>query len=273
MTKLVQLADIHFGAESQHALDATRAMLDVLKPDAVVVCGDLTQRGKRSEFADSLAWMKSLGVPFMAVEGNHDTPLLNIYERVAGAFDRYDEHFSDWSGTLDSGHTKVVGLNTSRGWQVRKNWAEGSVNLDDLEAAIAEVEAADITHGILICHHPFLSPPEAPLRTATRRGTRANNRLARSKIDLLLTGHVHAPSVVRQTGHNGDGAYLSVTAGTLSVRIRSDPPSFNLIELSDEDIRITAFMLHGESFQPRETEIWKTGSLEPVSTRHMKAKL
>ena len=263
MTRIVQVADIHFGTENPVALDAFEAAMAESDVDAIAVCGDLTQRGKRSEFEAARDWIDKFDLPRLVVPGNHDTPLLNLYERVVSPFERHDSHFGDLSNPLDLDGAVVVGMNTSRGWQTRKNWAEGSVNLEDLEAAIETTQAATEAGktGVLICHHPFLSPPDAPMRTATRRGRRASRRLTQSRIGFLLTGHVHTPSVT--VVDDGADSYVAVSAGTLSTRLRRSPASFNIIEASEETCSVTVFNLHGDRFVPEKPHILSPEASQP----------
>ena len=248
MTTLLQLADIHFGTEDPVALRAFEATARELDADAMAVCGDLTQRGKRSEFEDARDWLNRFDMPKLVVPGNHDTPLLNLYERVASPFERHDSYFSDLAAPVSTGDVVLTGINTSRGWQARSNWAEGVVNLDELEGAISDAEtlASPGMALFLVCHHPFLSLPEAPLRTATRRGRRSSSRLLRSRVAFLLTGHVHSPSV--SVVANGDAGYVAIAAGTMSTRLRNTPASFNKIEFSGERCMLTVYRLQDGAF-------------------------
>ena len=264
MSKIIQVADIHFGTENPRALRAFEAAMEAIEPDAIAVCGDLTQRGKREEFDAAREWIGQFTVPRLVVAGNHDTPLLNIYERVMSPFERHDSYFDHLSEPVVLDNAVLAGINTSRGWQTRKNWAEGSVNLDDLEAAITVGEETGGKTGFLICHHPFLSPPDAPMRTATRRGRRASRRLAKSGFRYLLTGHVHVPSVT-VVEHEGE-CYIAVSSGTLSTRLRSSPASFNLIDISGEDCVVTIFNLHGDRFVPEKPHVL-TPNFEHTETR------
>lgn len=250
MTKIIQVADIHFGTENPVALNAFSHAVEIIQPDAIAVCGDLTQRGKRSEFKAARKWLDSFSIPKLVVAGNHDTPLLNIYERVVSPFERHDSYFEDLADPVHLDRASLVGLNTARGWQTRKNWAEGSVNLEQLEAVISEANSDANRRSFLICHHPFLSPPDAPMRTATKRGRRASRRLAQSDIRFLLTGHVHVPSVT--VVEHKDRAYVAVSAGTLSTRLRKSPASFNLIDVSGEECRVLVHNLHGDRFVPEQ---------------------
>lgn len=253
MSKIIQIADIHFGTENPRALTAFEDAMDAIGPDAIAVCGDLTQRGKREEFDAAREWLDKFDLPRLVVAGNHDTPLLNIYERVVSPFERHDRYFEDLSQPVVLDNALLTGINTSRGWQTRKNWAEGSVNLEQLEEAISTENATEDRTAFLICHHPFLSPPDAPMRTATRRGRRASRRLAKSPFRYLLTGHVHSPSVT--VVDHEDHAYIAVSAGTLSTRLRNNPASFNLIDISGRDCVVTIFNLHGDRFVPMKPHV------------------
>ena len=68
-------------------------------------------------------------------------------------------------------------------------------------------------------------------------------------VDLILTGHVHAPF-----GHPlpfGDGRTYAVGASTLSLRERGVPAGFNVIEADEADIRVTALGWIKTHFEPQ----------------------
>lgn len=229
--KILQVSDIHFGAEDADALRAVERLYETQVPDALVVCGDLTQRGKHTEFAAARRWVEQFDCPKLVVPGNHDTPLLNIATRVAAPFRRFEEYFGRYFQPLKIGDWHFAGLNTARGWQSRSNWAEGVVDLNNLRAA-----ASGSKYRAIVCHHPFVAPPGTPFKTATKRGQEADRLLQISSAQLLLTGHVHAPAA--EARNTEKGGYLSVTAGTLSVRLRHMPPSCNLLDFSGDSIAI-----------------------------------
>ena len=265
MTRLIQLADIHFGREDPVAIEAASKLIPELGADGVVVCGDLTQSGKASEFRAAADWLKSLAQPFFTVPGNHDTPLLNLVSRVMAPFARYGRNFSQNIVSDQIGRLRVHGLNTSRGWQVRANWAEGAVNLDDLKELIAKdeemwTESPSDLPACLVCHHPFRSPPGAPLQTRTRRGKRASGLLAGSRIKILLCGHVHTPTA--NVWEEGDDRYLCLTSGTLSTRLREVPPGFSVLDFQDGKLRVSEFSLKGQTFEVSRKRDWSFNNAE-----------
>lgn len=244
MPLIAQISDIHFGAEDEGAIEAAASCIRQAGADMLVVCGDLTQRGRAREFEAAAAWLDGFDMPKLIVPGNHDTPMFNLAARAANPFGRFDKLFARHFEVVEAGEAIAVGLNTARGWQVRRNWAEGTVDLEDLDEAIIRAAESDARLKMIACHHPFHSLPGAPLRTRTRRGRRASDKLAASHVQVLLTGHVHTPSVTLRERANG--CYLAVSSGTLSVRLRAEPPSFNLIRLDGGNVSIDRCDLVGD---------------------------
>lgn len=245
--KLIHVADIHVGATSDALLEAARRSIIEQKGAALVVSGDLTQRGTREEFRGAREWVNTLQMNSIVVPGNHDTPLLHAGHRLFKPFGRYADYFGDLTRSLRVEDVHLFPLNTARGWQTRTNWAEGSVDLGDLDEMITEAGDHD-TLPVMICHHPFTPLHGAGLRTRTRRGDVASERLAKSRFEILLTGHVHTPHA--EWIAKPQGRYLSISAGTLSLRLRKSPPGYNVIEVSKTEITVTPFSYEGDEFRP-----------------------
>ena len=81
MRTIAHLSDIHFGSVDFGLLDPLRAALESVKPDLVVVSGDLTQRAKMEQFHAAKAFLATLPQPQLVVPGNHDVPLWNPLRR------------------------------------------------------------------------------------------------------------------------------------------------------------------------------------------------
>jgi predicted phosphodiesterase len=158
------------------------------------------------------------------------------------------------------GNIRIDGLNTARGWQARRNWAEGSVDLEDLDGILQQDAAEDIR--LLSCHHPFIPPTDTPLQTATRRGHRASKRLGGSPVNVLLTGHVHAPQA--EMIRVPEGSYVAVTSGTLSMRLRDVPPSFNVLDFDGSVMSVSALSYEGNSFAPKTNSVWNLSRMEQL---------
>jgi predicted phosphodiesterase len=82
-------------------------------------------------------------------------------------------------------------------------------------------------------------------------GPAAAQRFAEAGVDLVLTGHIHAPFAWPYPF--GDARTYGIGAGTLSLRERGVPPGFNLIEADEAQVRITALAFERTSYQPYRT--------------------
>ena len=255
MTSILQLADVHFGVEDREAVEAVLALEAELAPDLVLLCGDVTQTGATDEYEAAESWIKRLRSPLLATPGNHDAPYVNVIERVAAPYKRFEEHVGRHSLDmyLDE-RVCILPYNSSRAIQAKLDWSVGAVNLDELDALIARFkrEAPGRLH-FLACHHPLVYPPESPLDKETDNGPEALERLSDANCDAVLTGHIHIPFVKdREPGETG---LLSIGAGTLSTRRRGVDSSLNHIEVDGDGLRVTAVDFTDGSFSRRAT--WK----------------
>ena len=246
--RLLHISDIHFGAEDTEALQAVETFIERAKPAAVLISGDITLDGRRREFAAARDWIWGLPAPVIATPGNHDTPVYNVGERVFSPFERYRRHLGEVDASeklieLDGGRIRITGLNTARGMQVRRNWAEGVVGLDDLDEAVELLKGGpQDAWRILLCHHPLHTPDNANISVKTLRGAEALRRAAEGGIDAILTGHTHDAFAQPVLDEDGLPALVQLGAGTLSMRVRGSPASFSVIELDGE--RLTQDVVH-----------------------------
>ena len=64
------------------------------RPDLVIVSGDLTQRARRSEFAEARTFLDRIAAPRLVIPGNHDVPLYNVFRRALAPFGRYESQIA-----------------------------------------------------------------------------------------------------------------------------------------------------------------------------------
>lgn len=239
---LLHISDIHFGAEDEAALEAVADCSGRLKPDALIVAGDITQSGRRREFTAARRWFDKLGVPVIIAPGNHDTPALHLPlqlpMRVVAPFERYTRYMSGLDAVdrlieLGRGLVRICAINTARGVQGRINWADGVIDLDDLEAALSRLaDGPTEAWRILLCHHPLREPGHARISVDTRRGGEALHRCAAAHVDAILTGHIH--DAFAHAIHSPRRQMVQMGSGTLSTRLRATRPSFCVVTLDGE---------------------------------------
>ena len=246
--RLIQLSDIHFGFEDKAALEAATAYVRATPFDLLAISGDITQLGAPAEFDAAVAWLAALPGPKLATPGNHDTPWAGIGERIIAPWSRYDrcisplveEHFA-------APGFKVRTINSARGWQIRLNWSKGHVSRGQTAHTAAAFAGSPGERKIVVVHHPLLEIPGGPMTGRVRGGEHAAERLVLAGADLILSGHVHTPFV--QALPYGDRRTFAVGAGTLSQRLRGEAPSFNVIEISGDDLAVSAMAWDGAQLQ------------------------
>lgn len=224
--QLVHLTDLHFGCEDKTALAAAAKYVRDLKPDAVIVTGDISKDGLATELNDACEWIRSLEAPAMLTPGNHDVPYYEMWGRLFYPWDRIRSaqhgiqheawHTDQWS---------IVPVNTARAWQFRMNWAQGEISRGQTAIAARELQRAKPgALRIVITHHPLDWPNDAPIKGITRGGVRGLRKLADAGAELFLSGHLHFASA-----RLFETRALSVTSGTLSQRLRHEPCAFTVI--------------------------------------------
>jgi len=227
MTRLFHVSDVHFGREDRAAIDWFGARVQEEQPDAVIMTGDLTMRARAAEFSAAAKWLKDLGRPVTVEVGNHDLPYFNLWARFVTPYKRYRALEAMIEKPLDVKGVAIVPLKTTARFQWRFNWSKGYVSTRALQETLALVEA--VPKGDLVfvaCHHPLV---EGGTRATseTHRGPEALGALAQAGAHAVLTGHVHDPFDKEQ--QVGDHIVRLIGAGTLSERVRAQPPSFNEI--------------------------------------------
>lgn len=239
--RFIHLSDIHFGAEDAEALAIVETFIARAKPHALLISGDLTQTGRRREFQAARDWLDGLGIRALVTPGNHDTPLIDIGARVVAPFDRYRKYMDGYDVVdklveFDDGAIRISAINTARGVQARKNWADGVVDMDDLDEALALLAGGPKdAWRILLCHHPLIHPSHAQIAVQTLRGEEALRRAADARVDAILTGHIHDAFAdsIRAPQLTGNRPVVQMGSGTLSTRLRATRASFCVLEVGE----------------------------------------
>ena len=250
--QIVHLADLHFGGPADvRQVEALERMLPDLRPDAVVVAGDLCQRARHGELqrARAFANLAAATAPVYVLPGNHDVawwwrPLLPLGREAL--YRNYRRYFGDdLTPTLKVPGATIAGVLTSHGvgwlsltWRLRDLAVVGYLpkgEVQRVEAVFREAPPDDAR--VLVVHHNVLRG-QLSHRMGLARWRRAQRRLAASGADIVLCGHDHQEGVDVLPG----SSVVVATAGTLSDRSRGGRPgSFNFITIEAKAIQVTFF--------------------------------
>ncbi|WP_417486122.1 metallophosphoesterase family protein [Maricaulis sp.] len=238
MTRIIHIADLHFGAEDAELVAGFEAACAELEPDLIVAAGDFTQAARWRELDAASALFTRIDRPVVGRPGNHDVPVYVPGERAFRPWRRFERSLGDqvrpsWSGP----DVQVETLHTARRAQWRPDWSLGRAAPRDVDAALDAFAAAGAKTRILACHHPLVAPDPADARAATHGGAEAARRLS-AACDLVLTGHLHETFVLPSPDPDQTCWFIG-TGTTFSRRTRLETASFNLIEIDPEGIRMT----------------------------------
>ena len=233
---LYHISDLHFGLEDQRALAFFKTELARERPAAVLITGDLTMRARHREFAAASAWIAALDVPVTVEVGNHDMPYFNLFERFTDPYRRFRTIETLLERELLLPGLAVVPLKTATRAQWRFPWSNGWVTDRALDNCCAALDALPKgARAIVTAHHP-LTERNARGKRLTIGGTRAMEALAARGVCAVLSGHVHDAFDIEQ--QTAAGPLRMIGAGTLSQRIRSTPPSFNVLRVTADAIAV-----------------------------------
>jgi 3',5'-cyclic AMP phosphodiesterase CpdA len=284
--QLVHVADLHFGGVADiRQIEALEAMLPDLRPDAVVLGGDMSQRARHGEFqrARAFARVAAQTAPVLAIPGNHDVqwwwrPFVPFSKDAL--YQKYRGYFGDdLTPTLTiPGSAVIVSALTSHGvaWaslttRVRDIAVKGHLPKSEfLRVQQLFAAAPGGIPRVLVLHHNVLRG-EISHRMGLARWRQAQRRIVQSGADVVLCAHDH------QEGADVlAGKVVVSTAGTLSTRSRGGRPScFNFITIEATAVHITFFRWEGERgrFQASDTTAFarsagkvSAGSLQPQGT-------
>jgi 3',5'-cyclic AMP phosphodiesterase CpdA len=278
MARLIHLSDLHFGAHDPRLVNAVAERIDEEKPDLVVISGDFTQRARTEQFKEACEFLDRLreaGHDVLAVPGNHDVPLYDVFRRFLSPLTRYKRYIDD---TLCPVHelagVTVVGINTARSL----TFSDGRINEEQMKF-IRETfgRSAPNALRVLVTHHPLFALPvgeTGEVKRAVGRNDLALDAAAESGVDVLLAGHHHTASThsARDLVTRA-GPALVVQAGTAtSVRLRDEEQSFNRIDIDGESVTLTLQSWKDERFESsteqryeREGDHWRIAGAEKVA--------
>ena len=254
--QLLHLSDPHFGGLADlNQVEALEEMIPDLRPDAVVLSGDLSQRARHGEFQRARALVRTAArtAPTLVIPGNHDVrwwtrpfvPFAKgaLYTKYAASFG------SDLTPTLALPGAILAGALTSHGvaWgsltpRLRDIAVKGHLPKREIERVRGVFAAATPEQArVLVVHHNVLRG-DISRRMGLARWRQAQRRIAASGAEVVLCGHDH-----QEGADLLEGRVVVSTAGTLCRRSRGGRPgSFNFVTIEPTAVHITFFRWDAE---------------------------
>lgn len=239
MSVLLQVSDPHFGTELPEVMAALEQLSAELKPDVLVLSGDITQRARRKQFDAAGAFVQRLGIAQqLVIPGNHDVPLFNLPMRLFAPYRGFQRVFGmDLDPVLETPDMLLIGVRTTRRWRHK----HGQVSDEQIQQVSTRLrEASPRLLKLVVTHQPLdVVTPDDEVNLV-RGHAQALQAWTAAGADLLLAGHIHLPHL-RVIGCADRTLPIAVQAGTaISMRLRSTAPnSVNVVrhELAKRTLR------------------------------------
>ena len=221
--RIAQISDLHCGEPSfqPEVMRSTIERINRMRPDVVVVAGDLTAAGYEWEFEEAAKWLADIELPKVVIPGNHDSRNVGYvhFEEMIGPRNAVERVGGLTIVAVDSSEPDLDNGHVGRG---RYGWIEEQFS-----------EPADLR--IFVLHHHLLPVPGTGReRNVVYDAGDALECLQRAGVDIVLSGHKHVPYAWRLEN------LFVVNAGTVSSqRLRGKTrPCYNLIEVSDRHVDV-----------------------------------
>ncbi|WP_201792191.1 metallophosphoesterase family protein [Luteitalea pratensis] len=239
--RIAAMGDMHIGRSASpgvaQAFARVREAADVL-----VLCGDLTDRGTEDEAQQLSRDLKSVGLPIVAVLGNHDFEA-GLSQQVARILSDGGVYMLDGEAieVLGVGFAGIKGFGGGFGRGALGPWGEPVIKafvqeaVDEalkLETALARLRTP---RKVAVLHYSPVRgtvEDEPPEIFPYLGSSRLEEPLNRYPVDVVLHGHAHGGRFEART--SGGVPVYNVAAPLL---LRRDPaaPPFHIVELAWTD--------------------------------------
>jgi 3',5'-cyclic AMP phosphodiesterase CpdA len=252
--RILHVSDSHIGrGEDLAPLLAVRELGERLRPDLLVATGDMSHRGRPEQLQRSAQLLRDLGLPLLAVPGNHDIPY-TFPARFTRTFEQWERAYGDTQPLYVSDSLVVVGLNSVRGWLHQA----GALRDDQLRLAATRLrEASEVAYRVVALHHHLTAPPwpkesKKPIRD--RDGVL--RALAEAGADLVLSGHVHQVALAERRefealdGRSDRTLVLATAPGIGRPRPnrKGETRGVNVYDASPDGLTVTTLMWEENEF-------------------------
>lgn len=255
--------------QSYEILQVCADTIRALKPDLVIVPGDMTKDGEvesHAVFAEFLQQLAKEGFPSLVIPGNHDMENQNAYRYTAEGLkrtasvtpDEFVAFYRDFGWGPSSERdpnsltyacdifpgVRFIGIDDcripSRG-DVGENVGEfGLIHQPTLDWILEQADKAREEGKVVLVaiHHQLLQHYNGQGRlmasAATENGDNIARLLADHGVRVALTGHMHLPSASRIRGLETDN-YLTEISSASTITY---PAQFKVLTLSDDLSRL-----------------------------------
>lgn len=231
--KIAHISDIHVGSNHFVSNLLNRAIVEIneMRPDLVVVSGDLTNDGFRQEYSAVKAYLNNMECERMLViPGNHDS-------RNVG-YVHFEDMFGARNSVVQLPGVTVVALDSSQ-----PDLNEGRLGRQNYRWMVERFTRPGDFKIVALHHHLLPLPGTGRERNIIEDAGDFLELLVSQGVDLVLSGHKHVPHE-----WHFENFYM-LNAGTVSsLRVRGYArPCYNIVDILPDRCVATRKYPFGES--------------------------
>lgn len=227
-------------ADETYLYEKAIAEANRLRPDFVVMCGDMTQDAND---LDQLGELKRItaklddNIPMYWVAGNHD-----VGDRpTPGTLAQYRQRFGEDNYSFDHKGSHFAVINSCVCFDPTDVPDEWESLIAFFKSDLSEARANGCNHILVLLHHPlFLDTPDDPdgdFVIPKKRRAVLLDIMKSNKVTAAFAGHVHRNIL------GSDGDLQMVASGSVGYPLGDDPSGFRVVEVLDGSITHEYFSL------------------------------
>ena len=246
-TRILHVSDLHFGRNDRpESIEALGRLIEGVTPELVIASGDLTHRGLRSQHERAAGFLRGLGLPLLAIPGNHDIPY-TFPKRFTKPWLEFERQWGETEPVYRSDGLLVVGLNSVRPWRHQS----GRLRPTQIDRAREHLAAApEGTLRVVAFHHHLLGAPWRSRKKPVAKRNRVLAGLVEAGADLVLAGHIHQSTVAERrefelAAPGGEQAVVvSIAPGFGQPRPnrRGEARGLHIYEIGEKALRILTYI-------------------------------
>jgi len=247
LPRVLHISDLHFGRNvNPEPIEALARLIEQVRPELVIASGDLTHRGLRSQHDRAAEFLRSLGLPLLAVPGNHDIPY-TFPKRFTSPWAEFERHWKTTQPVYSSETVVAAGLNSVRPWRHQS----GKVRPAQVARA-AEVfgQAPASALRIVVLHHHLLGAPWRSSKKPVAKRNLVLGSFVEAGAELILAGHIHQSTIAERrefeiSTAGGERAVVASIApgfGQPRPNRRGEARGLHIYEAAPEALRILTYI-------------------------------
>lgn len=224
MTTIAHISDPHFGTVDLPVQEALLSDLRRDDVDLIVLTGDITQRARSSQFRAAREFLDALSPkPWIAIPGNHDIPLFDVFTRLLRPYRLFNRFISS---EIEPGYADdqvaLMCVNATR----RTRHKNGVLREREVEEAATRLKAVQQPFRVVATHQPLAVTLDTELHNLARGAEHALDRWINAGADLFIGGHIHLPYCTLVRARSNARTAVVLQAGTaVSLRVRHGVPN------------------------------------------------